>query len=207
MCHGRTRVGGRLGGGSGLVSVSLAGVAARIISADDESVSVQAAYGVAVGSGDVLLTADTGAITTSTSGWAYLELGAIASASPQIAQHNTRVTIRGERFFGGGTRIEQVMLSSLTAGIISQSDNEVIVTAAESHGHDGTESVYILSDSGAFIQQDALIAYQAEGQITNVNPSTGQYGTILGTCLDMKRQVGNPRTVTHTCNNILDSVY
>ena len=125
-----------LGGGSELVSITLASVMARILNISDTNVNVQAARGGNADPGYVVLTANTGAVVTLVDGWSYLEFGAIVSATPQIAQLNTLVTIVGERFLGGGWSITRVELSGRSATIVTQSDSQVIVSAASSTGHD-----------------------------------------------------------------------
>jgi hypothetical protein len=85
-----------LGGGSGIASVTLAGTSvSSVLSANDTAVVVAAAARGTAGTGDVVVTSNTGAIITETDGFAYVAPGVVASVVPGTGQLGTRVTITG----------------------------------------------------------------------------------------------------------------
>lgn len=73
------------GGGSTIVTVKLAGVTASIISQDSATVVASAAASGAA-SGDVVLTSNTGALSTKVNSWTYLQNGVITAVSPSSGQ-------------------------------------------------------------------------------------------------------------------------
>ena len=162
MTHGSGKLGTRViingtnlrGYGSNIVSVSLAGIAAIIFSESDFIIVVNAASldtNVDV-IGDVIITSDTGASATVSSGWTYKAQGSIFSVTPSIGYLGTRVVINGSLMLGYGTKIISATLNNIAA-TISDSSNEVVNLIAG----DGSSvqkivgPVKLVADSGAVL--------------------------------------------------------
>jgi len=173
---------GLLGGGASVTVVTLAGVNATVISSNNSAVIVAAGDGAA-GSGSVDIFANTGA-TASLPGWTYLTRGIISAVSPTSGQYGTRVTIDGSNLRGGSTSVATVTLAGVPATVTSETNTQVIVTAANSSAQVGP--VVVTSVSGASNVAATTWAYMPIGTITSFSPSSGQVGTfvtIVGTNL------------------------
>jgi hypothetical protein len=144
-----------LGGGSEIVSITLASVQVETIvpGGTDELVSVVVAMTNFVGVGDVVLIADTGAITTQVGGWEYPPAGIISDISPNSGHYGTRVTISGSNLFGHGASIVSVKLAGTKVlEVTKQLPSSIEVVAAASL--EGPGSVQIITDSGAIITKE-----------------------------------------------------
>ena len=79
-----------LGGGAEASSVTLAGEAAFISSSTATKVEIIAVSGAA-GTGDVVITSNTGAVVTSVNGFTYTTAGVIATVTPNFGQVGTGI--------------------------------------------------------------------------------------------------------------------
>jgi hypothetical protein len=165
------------GHGSGVTSVELAGETAAIVEQTDVFISVIASAGSA-GAGDIVITADSGAIVTKEDGWTYVEQGEIDSVVPENGQRGTLVTISGSNLLSGGSSVAEVLLAGVKANLISGSNDAVVVQAAVSDSH-GAGDVVVTSDTGSYVALSDGFEYLVGGSITSVNPSNGQYGTVV----------------------------
>ena len=165
-----------LGGGAEASSVTLAGEAAFISSSTATKVEIIAVSGAA-GTGDVVITSNTGAVVTSVNGFTYTTAGVIATVTPNFGQVGTEVSIAGSALQGSGSNVATVTLAGEAASITSENDTLVVVAAAQ--GLAKTGDVVLTSDSGAVITKSNGFTYRTEGDITGVSPSSGQIGTIV----------------------------
>ncbi|MAE46192.1 MAG: hypothetical protein CMJ86_04790, partial [Planctomycetes bacterium] len=168
------------GGGSEIVSVSLGGVNASIVSESDDEVAVVAGESSEAGVGDVILVADSGAIVTSADAWTYLTAGEIESLTPARGQVGVFVTISGSGLFGGGTEVVEVTLDGVSVtdlAVEAQDETRLVVRAGGSEA--GTGDVVVKSDTGAVITLEDGWEYETASAITDVVPSAGQVGTIV----------------------------
>ncbi|EGD78400.1 hypothetical protein PTSG_12890, partial [Salpingoeca rosetta] len=178
-----TILGTRLfGGGSAVAEVQLAGTSAAILRATDTEIVVVAPdHGPETG--DVLVTADTGATTTSTGGFTFAERGAVATVSPTSGQHGTLVTIRGDRLRGSGSAVVNVTLAGRTATVLEENSTTVIVAAGAGAETAVAGDVVLTADTGAEVTRSGVFSYVAAGEITDVTPASGGAGTrvtVLG---------------------------
>jgi hypothetical protein len=91
--------------GDALASVTLGGVEVKkIVSETADSVEVVVDHGPSVETiGDVVITADSGAEITASSGWKYLQPGRISTVNPEQGRVNSKITIFGRDLCGGGS--------------------------------------------------------------------------------------------------------
>ncbi|EGD82391.1 hypothetical protein PTSG_13198, partial [Salpingoeca rosetta] len=172
-----------LGGGSSITSVTLAGTPAMVVSGNDSVVRVVAASATA-GTGDVVVTSDSGAYATSSGGWMYAVASAIGSVTPAQGQASTVVTIAGTNLRGSGAAVASVTLVGQEATILSESDTQVVVRAAVSAPGQG--DVIVTSSSGAYSTLVNGFTYVEVGTVDVAVPSSGREGTrvtINGTSL------------------------
>ena len=170
--------GGRLrGSGNAVVKVELGGRVASILNESDSQVVVRAAAGPGAQTiGNVVLTADTGAIVTLVNGWTYLQPGSILSVVPSSGRVGTRVTIFGS-LCGGGSQIVSVLLADFEANITSDPLNcDSVIVNARDYGANVLGSVTVISDTSSIVSAANRWKYIAEGQITSVSPQAGQGG-------------------------------
>ena len=165
------------GGGSRVVSVSLANIYASIVLESDNLVVVVAGPYLSTGVGDVKLTADSGATITNVGGWTYLPSGNILDVHPSSGQSGTLVTIIGSNFLQGGSTIISVTLAGMTSAIMFQNSTYLIVEAGPSSAAVG--DVVITADSGATVTRLNGWTYVDPGFIQLVQPSSGQLGTVV----------------------------
>ena len=168
-----------LGGGSGDVSVTLANAdVASVTSAADEKIVVVVDAGSAT-EGDVVITADTGAVVTETDGWTQLDEGVVNGVEPANGRKGTTIVISGERLLGGGADLVSVALDGVAAEYEagSATDDEVTVIAADSDASESAGDVVLTTDTGATITATGAFTYEAAGNVTGFSPNSGQYGT------------------------------
>ena len=182
-----------LGGGTTIASATLAGVSANILSSNEESVLVQITENPQMSTifpflGDIVLTADTGAITRRLTSFMLIQPGEISTVIPASGQSGTIVTISGTGLLQGDLNILSVSLAGVQASVIGNAtDTEVIVEASQSLNTQ-IGPVEIILSSGAQITSVTGItfAYLQPGQVDAVTPNVGTVGTrvtIIGSNL------------------------
>ena len=176
-----------LGGfdGSDIVEVTLAGVEAVISENNDTHVVVVVKNGT--GSGDIVITSNTGAQAVRESGWSFLTLGEISNINPAVGQGGSRVTVTGSNLLGGGSKVYRITFADVEASVVSESDDAIVVDVAHTNNdEDLTGEVLIESDTGALVKLNDSWTYAVPGRIDQVVPAAGQLGTsvtINGTSL------------------------
>ena len=172
------------GGGSAVVSVSLAGATATIVSQNDSVVIVTAASNAA-GTGAVKLTSDAGATTVLDNGFEYVAVASVDSVVPSSGQLNTVVTITGSGLLGGGSSFATVTMAGTSTTVVSGNDTHVVVRVGS--GTAGVGAVVLTATSGAVVSSGAAAWTQlTDGNITSLSRSSGVLGvtvTISGTSL------------------------
>ncbi len=162
------------GGGSEVVSVTLANRTAAIVQEGNEAVVVVVDSAPA-GRGDVVLVSDTAATVVLADGWLQLTDGVIAAVAPGSGQTGTRVTISGQRLLGGAPDVASVTLAGVAAAYAagSGSDSTVVVTA-QAGGQVGlVGDVVVTATTGATITAAQAFFYVPAGNISAVAPPTG----------------------------------
>jgi len=174
--------------GGALASVAFGNVPTTIVGTPSNTEAV-----VEVGSGgtpetkvDVVLTADTGAITTVTDGWTVASPAEIKTVTPNRGQFGTLINITGVNLLANGTKISNVSLAGIAATVIDGTNPDFVVVTAGTSGVAGIGDITVVADNGAITKLANGFEYFAEGNITEVLPGTGQFGTqviIQGTNL------------------------
>jgi hypothetical protein len=88
-------------GGTEVDTVYLGDYQAAVIS-EPSATSIVVVAPDGVGSGDITVTANSGARAIQSNAWIFLDRGAISGVAPAFGQYGTRVTIVGDRLLGGG---------------------------------------------------------------------------------------------------------
>ena len=140
------------GGGSAVVSVSLAGATATIVSQNDSVVIVTAASNAA-GTGAVKLTSDSGATTVLDNGFEYVAVASVDSVVPSSGQLNTVATITGSGLLGGGSSFATVTMAGTSTTVVSGNDTHVVVRVGS--GTAGVGAVVLTATSGAVVSSGA----------------------------------------------------
>jgi hypothetical protein len=175
------------GFGSNVAKVSLAGVEAKIKNESDTSITVEAGTGPNIyTTGDVVLTATTGAVVSLKNGFAYVPPGVIQGVDPVSGFNGSRVEISG-LLCGVGSKVASVTLVDVEADIDeSESSCASVLVTAIGRGYNGTGDVTVRSDTGDLLVLENGWTYLNEGAIDSVYPSAGQKDTevlIQGTRL------------------------
>jgi len=165
------------GHGGAVVRVQLAGVDASIEREADQFVTVTAGSGVAGTTGDVVVTADSGAVITSSNAFSYVAVGIITAANPPSGVGNTIVTISGAGMLSGSTGVSSITLAGVAATVQSVTDSEIVVQAGP-EGVDGTlGDVVIITNTGVRSVLADGFQYLEAGTIYDVSPAIGHFGT------------------------------
>jgi hypothetical protein len=167
-----------LGGGSAVGAVTVGGVTvAEVLSATNTVVEVVLAAADA-GAADVQIVSDSGSTVTATAGFTYLTPSEIESVAPESGQEGTTVTITGSNLRGGGDAIVAVALAGVAVGSLEGENNTHVVVSAAA-GSAGAGDVVLTADTGATTTLEDGFEYATAGEITAVEPGTGQAGTAV----------------------------
>ena len=148
----------------------------------------------------VMLTADSGAIVQSESADVTFSYAVITSVSPSMGQFGTEVTIQGLELLSGYSAEPNVYLAGVRATVRSSSDSTIIVQAemppdpeptsgmmepeSDIFGMSGDVEVTVNS-TGSFaglrftVSAEGAWTYETPGEIEEVIPPFGQYGTLV----------------------------
>ena len=188
------------GGGVTITNVSIAGVPAQIFSQTLVNISDPGLPPECLSAiipnidvallplkGSVNLTANTEAVVITQDSLLF-EYANISSVNPNQGQEYTYVTIRGIQLLSGYnnlTMTPQVYLSGVQAIVHNYTQNKIIVQASPFNQTNVTNQ---LGDVEIKMTQYGLTftvflasgwSYLAPGEITSVDPPTGQYGTYI----------------------------
>ena len=173
--------------GDSVMSVTLAGVRARVIMATSNSfIQVTAARPATLESfsGPVIIQAMSGALLRyANNNFTYLQEGIIFAVTPRQGQNGAQVKIEGQELFGGGSMPSMVWLAGIAADIDNRSNSScVIVTALDnpsSNNNSITGDIVLISNTGAHVRRIDGWQYIQRGVITTISPASGQYGTRI----------------------------
>ena len=179
--------GSHLLGGGAFVQRVLLGPAAAAVTFSNDTRVVAVAGGQATASGpwDVTVVADTGARALTSNAWRYIAPGAIDAVVPSSGQRGTVVTVNGTGLLSGADALASITLGNSSATIVSFTDDEVVFVAPAAIGPQAVD-VALRAASGPVVSASAGFQYLAAGVVTEVEPSSGIFGTrvtITGTGL------------------------
>ena len=175
-----------LGGGTGIDTVSLAEAQASVRSGNNESIEVDIMENLPSTSypqlGDVILTANTGAVIRRLNGFTLVQPGEITSVSPMTGQLGTRVTINGSNLLQGTTsnNVLAITLAGVpVSNILSAMQTQIIVEAASAASAGAPGQVVVTLTSGARVESPLGITFQylQPGRVSTVSPNSGPVGT------------------------------
>ena len=171
-----------LGGGVNIESAMLAGVPAIVTASSDEMVEVEIMNNpetpaVFPLTGNILLTATTGAITLRLGAFTLVQPGAILSISPDSGQAGTRVTIDGTDLLQGNEEVQQVTIAGLEAVLEGTASNSQIIVVAAASSTPQSGPIEITLTSGAVITSTLQFEYLPQGDIGPLDPNLGTAGT------------------------------
>ena len=166
------------GGASKIVDVKLSGVTVeKIVNESDTMIQVIAARGPAGTVGQIMLTADSGAILVTDSAFEYLAEGEIVSASPSSGQVDTKLIIKGKNLLGGGKSLKSIMLGGKAPKKVVSVNNSVVEVVVDDAAAAAKQDIVFTADTDAIVKGSGLWTYLERGQIQSVFPTTGQEGT------------------------------
>lgn len=168
-----TIVGSNLGNGNDITEVTLAGIRAEIVSQSATQVVVTAGRADAAVRDNVVVRSTTRGASTASNSFSYIQSGAITSVTPRTGPFTggNQVTIAGTTL-GNGNDITSVQLAGVTAAIVSQTANAVVVTAARAQ-QSGAGSVTVTSTSYGVSSLSDAYTYNSVPTIASVQPASG----------------------------------
>lgn len=166
-----------LSSGSNIIVTTIAGIPAKIQSANDSVILLRAAPS-ATRLGPIVVTADNNVRITSSSNWTYHVPGSIAAAAPSSGVLGTKSYIFGTNLFGWGSRIETVSLANVSATILEQ-NNQYVRVVVQSGPPNIIGDIVITSDSGAQVVRQNGFKFVDLGVITEVVPPAGITNTLV----------------------------
>ena len=179
-----------LGGGSSIASVTVVGQEATVLQSNDTVVTLQlrgSSFVTYPQMGDVVLTADTGAVVRRLGAFSLVTPGVITQVSPQQGQLGTRVNIVGTDLLQGVLTISSVTLAGISATVLdTPTDGGISVEAAASAATQPGSVIITLSSGAVISSGNITFQYLAPGQISTVIQNIGAVGTrvaITGTNL------------------------
>ena len=168
-----------------VTTATLAGINTTIVSQSNTELKLRIAENLnsTAGniSGPIILVFDDGAVFDSQGVlFTYLQVN-VVSVSPSSGQYRTRVTIQGTGLLAGGLSISAMNLSNVAVeNVISQTNTEIIASAAAFNAANTAagDIVYTL-DTEAQVTIPASWSYVSPGEITSVDPVSGNRGTVV----------------------------
>jgi hypothetical protein len=158
-----------LGQGAKADSVTLAGVAATVVSNNNSMVVIKAGASGATAAGAVVITADTGAIVSKASTFGYVGVGNITSVTPESGQLGTKVTLVGTDLLAGGSSLSAASLAGIAVSKIEkETATEVVVVAARSEA--AVTGDIVLSSANGRRQRRAMASSTLQSQYLRRSP-------------------------------------
>lgn len=176
-----------LGGGSSIASASVVGQPAVVIQFSDVMVVLQLMQSRLEGmdsyplQGDIILTADTGAVVRRLNTFSLVEPGSITQVSPSVGQNGTTVDIIGTNLLQGNLNVISVTLAGVPAVLMGIPTHTLVSVQATPSPATQVLSVVITLSSGASISSGGVATFQylTPGRINTVSPNSGAVGTRL----------------------------
>ena len=173
-------------------SVFLADVEATLLTSSPERIVVRVQDPSTSGSGGsefMNITGDTVITVTRDSSefsvsladsWEYLEPGVIELVQPVFGQFGTRITLTGTNLLGYGSSLREARVDGVTAVIVSQTNNEVVIEAPDIETL-GRVSIVLEANNRALVRLDDAFEFRERGVVLDLDPPSGQNGTF-GKC-------------------------
>ena len=115
--------------------------------------------------------------------WSYLPQVEVTDLVPNRGYFNTVITIQGANLQAGGRPVDYVEVAGLTTELISQIDTEITVRVTEFIDSSLSEIsgpvLIVFEDDASYMTDDIEFTY-VQLSITEVVPSFGQGGTVVG---------------------------
>ena len=174
-----------LGGGSMITSASVVGQPAIVVQSTNSMVMLRLMSPSQPSAisfperGDIVLTADTGAVVTRLNAFELITPGNIAQLSRQAGQNGTMVAISGTNLIQGNLMVTSVTLAGTAAVIVGTPTDTIIrVEAASSAPTQPLPVIITLSTGATIVSGDSLsFTYLPAGQVRTVQPNIGPVGT------------------------------
>ena len=176
---------GLLGGGSFIQSATLANLPATIIVNSSDTLVILEVMRNSDNNindntvGDIVLIANTGAVTRQLRGWTATIPAVISNVHPVEGQLGTYVTITGSNLLQGDLNISSVQLAGVNAYSIVSFSSTVIVVRAPNASFNVGGSVKIILGTGAYTESSVLWTYTARTVISSVFPVIGAVGSTV----------------------------
>jgi len=172
-----------LGGGSFIKHAELAGIDAYVISSSNLSVVVEIACNnrdTIPTTGDVVLTADTGANVTQLRAWTTVVPAMITAVEPSNGQYGTFVNITGSNLLQGeGLSIRNILLAGVRVdNIVHASSTQIQIRAPKALAN-VTGVVRIELGTGAYYESVINWTFVSPIVINSITPSIGAIGSIV----------------------------
>jgi len=187
-----------LAGGKKITSAYLDGIAAAVLSYNNNSVYLRIGINVQRRAGfvpgEIHLVIDTGAIVTAAPGITFVfnELGIITGFSPLVGREGTFVSITGINLTAYGNKIAHVTIAGIVVPqnsiYFNSSDPTKLLVRAGPSNSTISGKVLLFVDAGTIVRSNTTynFTYAAPGIITTVTPSSGVEGTgVLITGFDL----------------------
>jgi hypothetical protein len=171
-------------------SVFLADVEATLLTSSPERIVVRVQDPSTSGSGGsefMNITGDTVITVTRDSSefsvsladsWEYLEPGVIELVQPVFGQFGTRITLTGTNLLGYGSSLREARVDGVTAVIVSQTNNEVVIEAPDIETL-GRVSIVLEANNRALVRLDDAFEFRERGVVLDLDPPSGQNGTFV----------------------------
>jgi len=174
---------GLLGSGSSIAYAQLAGLEAFVINSSNSSVSVEIAqnnnnkFPII---GDIILTADTGAIVTQLRAWTAVSPAVITAIEPNNGQYGTFVNITGSNLIQDvGISIHTIILAGTRVDNILYVSSTLIQIRAPQASANVSGAVRIELETGAYYQSTINWTFAPPLMITSVFPAIGAVGSNI----------------------------
>ena len=164
--------------GDSTVDVSLGGVSAKIVNDSNTTINIIANHKEG-GTGDVLVTSNTGATAVLKDAWTYVTPAKINSVNPSIGQTGTRVVISGTNLYGGGVKVDTVVVCGIPVEQIVTNLADLIVVIVGDGNNLPDGDVVLTANTGAITSLTGAFTYIEKGYVASIAPNHGREGTRI----------------------------
>ena len=167
----------------GDLSVLVDNVPATIVDSNSTviNISIPQAQGEGLYSVDVLVENSNGELARLPNGFTYIPEGVVTDVTPNSGQQGTIVTVTGHGLLGGGEVIQSATLAGLTTMVMNSSNSTVILQVLNNINSTAplVGDVTLTADSGAVVRQRRTWTAAVPAIISMIQPSSGQFATIV----------------------------
>ena len=137
---------------------------------------------------DVTVEGIDGRVARLRNGFTYIDEGVIFTAMPSTGQRGTRVRVRGRNLLGGGTTIRSACIEERSGERVSVNvtysddeyvDLEILANLPADSIFPVLADISLTADTGATIVGIGLFTLVQPGQIMEISPTQGQFGTRI----------------------------